>query len=329
MHTQSPRKRSCQCLAAALLLLTVSACAPLPTATPQLSTATAQPTDFAVPSAELVPVEEITDLPTHAPTTTSLLDPAETSIPVSPEGDPNTTLDAAQAEIDILLGTNPTFEEAEVLIKRPGHLSRITSPFMVIAYVDPEVDSLVQVTLLGEDGRTLENKKVHLLGFLGLDNGNMITELNFSIEGLSELGRLEISIMDAFGRVLAFNSVDLILLSMGETDRNYTPEIQERIIIQYPLANYMVQGESLLVSGLVRTTSEQPLALTLIDENGELVGQGSASVILAQGEGFGLFIGEIAFSVEAPVWVRLGVAIPGERIPGFEFIKTMEIVVSP
>lgn len=314
-----------------LLVLTLTACASQPTGTPQPLENTPVPTEPSAQTPELVPVEQIPNLPTHAPTTTIEDRPIETSIQTDPEiAGTSLPPNEQHSDLDELIGQTAAFEESELIIKRPGQLSRIVSPFRVIAYVaDPGPDRRVHVALLGEDGRTLASKQVRAMEYLGLDNGNMITDLEFEISALSELGRLEISVRDEFGRIKLMNSVDLILLSMGETDRNYTPEAQERIIIQYPLANYMVQGDTLLVSGLVRTNSEQILTLTLIDEQGALVGQGEAAVVLSEDQSFGLFIGEIPFSVDAPIWVRLSVAAPGERIPGYDYIKTMEMVISP
>jgi hypothetical protein len=327
-----PRKSrfiSIQVISVIWLAFLLHGCIPAPASQTEPPMDTPLPTDSQVPTSELVPVEQITDLPTHAATTTSEPQPVETSILASPDAATSIPDNNGGADLESLFDSDASFGESEVLIKRPGSLSRLASPFLVIAYVEPWPDRLVQVTLRGEDGRILNEKKVKVMQFLGMDNGNMITELDFQVEGLSEVGRLEISITDEFGRVQAYSSVDLILLSMGETDRNYMPEVQERIIIQYPLDNYMVQGNSLLVSGMVRTTTEQPLTLNLIDEDGRLVGQGSASVVLAEDGQFGLFIGEIPYQVDAPIWVRLAVAIPGKRIPGIEYIKTMEMVISP
>jgi hypothetical protein len=312
------------------LVFSISACTPQSIAAPELSENTLPPTEEAAQTPELIPLEEINNLPTHAPTTTIENQPVETSILSEAEiAGTSISADEQPSDLDQLISPDATFEEAELIIKRPGQLSRIASPFRVIAYVDPGPDRRVQVTLLGEDGRTLASKRVRAMEFLGLDNGNMITDLEFEIAALSELGRLEISVYDEFGRVKQMNSVNLILLSVGKTDRNYTPEAQERIIIQYPLANYMIEGDTLLVSGSVRTTSEQPLSLTLIDEQGNLVGLGEATVVLSDDQSSGLFIGEIPFSVDAPIWVRLSVALPGDRIPGHEYIKTLEMVISP
>jgi hypothetical protein len=313
-----------------LLVLAFAACAPQPAAAPERLEYTAAPTEELEQTPELVPVQQITNLPTHAPTTTSEDQPVETSIQADAAiAGTSIPPDEQPSDLDQLIGPDAVFEEAELIIKRPGQYSRIISPFMVIAYVDPGPDRRVQVDLLGEDGRTLASKRVRAMEYLGLDNGNMITDLEFDISALSELGRLEVSVFDEFGRIKLQNSVDLILLSVGETDRNYTPEAQERIIIQSPLANYMVQGNMLLVSGSVRTTSEQPLTLTLIDEAGNLVGQGEAAVVFSGDQTSGLFIGEVPFNVDTPIWVRLSVAIPGERIPGHEYIKTVEMVISP
>ena len=311
------------------LIYSVSGCAPVNTGQSATEGEFPGPTKPSSPTAELIPVEEITNLPTHAETATSLPEVVETSIQEVPAEEELQPPIAPDPNLDSLFGDDPTFEQADLLVKRPGKYSQIVSPFRVIAFVVPGPDNRVQVRLLGEDGRVLAEKTVRVMEYLGLDNGNMITDLEFEISSLSELGRIEYSVNDEFGRVKAHNSVDVILLSTGESNRNYAPEIQERIIIQYPLANYMIEGNSLLVSGLVRTTSNQPLSLSLTDETGRVLGEGSASVVLSDQQDFGLFIGEIPYQVDVPVWVRLSVSIPGERIPGVEFIKTMELVISP
>jgi hypothetical protein len=312
-----------------LLVLSISACAPALTGTPTPQSELSSTTEKNLSTPDLIPVEQITDLPPHMPTASPLPQAVETSIQANPEAEIEPPPVAPEANLDSLFGDETTFGQADLLIKQPGQLSQIVSPFRVIAFATPGPDNLVQVRLLGEDGRILAEKIVKVMEYLGLENGNMITDLEFEIDSLSEFARLEISVTDEFGRVKAYNSVNLILLSIGESDRNYTPEIQERVIIQYPLPNYMVQGNSLLVSGLVRTNSTQQLTLTLTDESGILVGAGFASVVLSDQQDFGLFIGEISFQVDLPVWVNLSISLPGERIPGVEYIKTMELVISP
>ncbi|MEN8240719.1 MAG: hypothetical protein ABFS17_02265 [Chloroflexota bacterium] len=312
-----------------LIIYSVSGCAPVDAGLSATQAELPGPTEPGSPTAELIPVEEITNLPTHAQTATPMLQVVETSIQAAQEAEEQQPPTAPEPNLDSLFGEDPTFEQADLLVKQPGQYSQIVSPFRVIAYVVPGPDNRVQVRLLGEDGRTLAEKTVKVMEYLGLENGNMITDLEFEISSLAELGRIEFSVTDEFGRVKAYNSVDVILLSNGVHNRNYAPEVLERVIIQYPLENYMIEGNSLLVSGLVRTSSSQPLILTLTDETGRLIGEGSASVVLSDQQDFGLFIGEIPYQVDAPVWVRLSVLIPGTRIPGVEFIKTMELVISP
>ena len=312
-----------------LIFLLLSACGPIAAGTPTPQDESPNRDDLQAPTAELIPIEQVTDVPDHAETVTPQPEAVETSIQPNPAIEINPPAIPPDADLEALLGAEQTFEEADLLIKRPGQLSRIVSPFRVIAFVEPGPDNLVQVRLLGEDGRTLAEKKVRVMEYLGLDNGNMITDLEFEIEALSELGRVEVSVTDEFGRVKAYNSVDIILLSVGQSDRNYTPEHQERVVIQYPFAGFAAEGSTLLVTGLVRTSSNEPLGLTLTNESGSLVGEASASVVLSEEKGFGLFIGEIPYQVDSPTWIRLSIYVPGDRIPGIEFIKTMQLIISP
>jgi len=44
---------------------------------------------------------------------------------------------------------------------------------------------------------------------------------------------------------------------------------------------------------------------------------------------YGLFAGEIHYTISKPTWVRLVIRVPGARIPGTAYIKTMEILLNP
>ena len=89
-------------------------------------------------------------------------------------------------------------------------------------------------------------------------NGNLITEIEFTLPGFVEAGRLEIKVEDKAERILALNSIELILLASSHTARNYTPESEARILLQLPAAGQEIAGDTVLVSGWVRHRLGQP-----------------------------------------------------------------------
>ncbi len=60
----------------------------------------------------------------------------------------------------------------------------------------------------------LAERKFEILPYDDPVNGNVITDLEFTIEGMNEVGRLELKAYDQFGRLRALNSVNLILLCL-------------------------------------------------------------------------------------------------------------------
>lgn len=329
-----PRTRIRQSMCAVLLCLLLAGCAnflriqsqeTLPAATVINETFTA------VAGQTLVPVSEVTDLPEHAPTITRAVVAVETGIreevlqetplPDSPE--PSSDSPSS------LIAPNAIFQDADIKILKPGPYSFLTSPFRVSAHLEPDPHYLIDLHLVGEDGRTLTEKTVMAVPWEGQTTVTMATLIEFEIPTYTELARLEISVTDEFGRPKALNSIDLILLSEGVPMRNYAEELQDEVAIQYPLINSMVQGNTLLVSGLVKTRSEKPLELQLIDETNTIIGSTDAAVLIPEDSAYGLFAGEIHYTISKSTWVRLVIRVPGARIPGIAYIKTMEILLNP
>ena len=228
----------------------------------------------------------------------------------------------AEANQEIDFGT------ADLVIIRPGQLSRHTSPIRVIANLNTIAPLETEITLYGEDGRVLASKTLWSNPYSDPINGNLITDIEFSLPGMVETGRLEIKAFESTGRIWALNSVYQILLSSGITDRNYAPEDQDRILLQLPFPDqHQASSSPIFVSGLVRTNSDKPLTIWLIDEAGNVVGEGQAPVVLTPGSPYGQFVGEIPYQVEklTRVWMTFG--MQEGRIPGFTYIKTIEFTL--
>ena len=274
-----------------------------------------------------IPVSDVTNLPEHSSTITP--DENASDGQLLSETQEEAAIEEAPVDHSALVDSEAIFPGGEIKIFRPGPFSLVSSPFHVTANLAPGQNNEVHLRLVGEDGRTLAQYTVQVFPYIGATTHTMGMDIFFDIQAMSELGRLEISVVDEFGRIRAMNSVDLILLSNGTSKRNYAGDLLEGVLINYPAPNFMVQGNFLLVSGLVRTRSEEPLKLELIDETGAVISSADAAVLLAEDSDHGIFAGEIEYSVTTPTWVRLIVSVPGEHIPGIAYIKTIEVLIGP
>jgi len=217
---------------------------------------------------------------------------------------------------------------AAIQISIPGPLSRIISPLQLRANVRPGLDGKVRVELLGEDGRLLVRKIFNY----GEAQGYVYVAdaLEFEISAAAETARLVVSTYDTFGRLYALQSVEVILLSIGEDDLNPPGSDLEAVLVLEPLPNKLIQGGMLQVKGLARLSSEQPLLIELITAQGKVVGyrQGAVSV---DPEGVYMpFSVEVPYTVNTPTWVRVVIRQEnGGRIPGVVYATSLEVLLSP
>jgi hypothetical protein len=252
------------------------------------------------------PAPEFTPTPTASPVTSEPIPPVETSPPP-----PNP---------DIPFGT--------IQILSPGPASRLASPFLFKAYLLPGEKSRVHIELLGEDGRLLMREiKVY-----SVPHGARVTvgsEVAFEISAVAETGRVQASVEDEYGRTAALTSVDVILLSLGESDLNPPGDLLEDIVIKEPHPSALIQGGTLRVSGLARVHGDQPLMIELQTSEGKTVGTRQAAVLPSEEGQFGDFAIDVPFNVTAPTWARLAVWEPGSPIPGIVHLSSLEVMLSP
>jgi hypothetical protein len=218
--------------------------------------------------------------------------------------------------------------EAQIQIRQPGPLSKVTSPINVYGNLKPGSTGRVRLELLGEGGRLLVRKLINYrtdIGRLGLSE-----EVDYEISAVAEAGRLQISTYDQHGRMEELTSVDLILLSMGEADLNPPGPLTESIIIQEPLPNKLIQGGKVLISGLARVSSDQPLLIELIAANGSVVGYRQAGVTVDPAGGYTPFMIEVPYQISEPTWVRLTVKeMSSGRLEGVIQLTSLEVLLSP
>lgn len=274
--------------------------------------------------------------PSSTPTSTPFLEevtnreietqgtPEPTNTPIPPASEPvediSQSFDTPVPPPEVPYGT--------IQILNPGPASRLTSPFLFKSYLLPGENGNLQVELLGEDGRVL----VREIKAFSVPRGARVTtaiEISYEISAVAEAGRIQASVVDEYGRTSALESVDVLLLSLGEADQNPPGDLLESIVIQEPKPNALIQGGMLRVSGLARTRSDQSLRIELQTKEGKIVGTRQVAVDRPEPSQYGTFAIDVPYQVTAPSQVRLAVWEPGDKIPGIVHLSSLEVLLSP
>jgi hypothetical protein len=225
------------------------------------------------------------------------------------------------------LTSTPPIPFAAIQIINPGPGSRVVSPIRFSAYLEPGAKGNVTIELLGEDGRMLVR---NLKSYSARTRIYINLEIEFEIAAVAEAGRLLISTQDEQGRTIALDSVDLLLLSIGEEALNPPGDLLEKIVIQEPKPKALIQGGKLWVSGLARTNTEMPLVVELFTTDGKPLGGTRLVTVLESGiQDYSAYNVEFPYSIKSPTWVRLVISELAGRIPGATHQTTVEILLSP
>lgn len=222
----------------------------------------------------------------------------------------------------------PPIPDAIIQIYRLGELSKVISPVDVSLRLTCGDAKVVRIELHGEDGRLLA-RDVRKYDKVPWDAARIGMSLDFEINAAAELGRLVVSAEDSFGRLIEVNSMNLILLSHGMTELNPPSGLQQRIIIQDPLEQTLIQGGKLIISGRARPETTQPLRVMLVAEDGRILGQRLAGVTILVPGDYGTFVAEVPYSVSEVTPALLTVFEEGGTISELSFLTSLKVVLAP
>lgn len=217
---------------------------------------------------------------------------------------------------------------AEIQFLSPGALSKIISPIRLHAFLLPGDTGRAIVELFGEDDRLMYRQLFIFTSPPGAQT-NLRTDIDFDITSVAETATLVITTDDSYGRVKAVASIPLILLDLGDSDLNPAGDHLSPIVIQEPKAKILIQGDKLLVSGVVRTTSDQPLLVELVTTEGKVIGSRLAGIVPGKAGVHRLFATEVTFKVEAPTWVRVTVSERNNGNSRPVQLTSVEVLLSP
>lgn len=224
---------------------------------------------------------------------------------------------------------HPSIPNAEIEIRNLGELSRVTSPIHVYSYLRTGDDGRVLVELLGEDGRLLY-RGVSVIDYAPAGGRAVfLTDIDFEIPGAAEVGHLRLSVNDEYGRTYAVNSVDLILLAIGDFEILPPKDVLSQIVIQEPTRKKLIQGDKILVSGLARVQGEQALLITILDTQGKIIGQRLAGIQVPPDGGYGPFAVEVPYNIDSLTNARITVTKSDPGLNEVTYLSSVEVMLSP
>jgi len=309
-----------------LVVLLLAACSGMPLS----SAPTALPTEF-LPTVIALTLEA--SRPTRqvqASQTASEMEPptaaVETATPTLTAIPATSTLPptATQSPSD-----QPEIPNAQIQMRMPGQLSKVTSPITIHAYLKPGNDGVVQVELLGEDRRVLTRQIVTLPWVDRYGRSTLYIKLEYEIPAAAEAGRLVISTTDEFGRLNAVNSTSLILMSLGEADLVPPPDLLTQIFIQLPSPRTLIQGKNLLVHGFARPVSDDYLLLQLVGEDGNILGKRVTNLETPGDNGYGSFTAEVSYQVSEATPALLVVWMGEGSLSNIVHLSSVEVLLGP
>ncbi len=297
-------------------------------------TPTQEPTETIVPSETIPPSKTPKPTRTFTPdlsatltfTATNTLAPTNTKIP-SRTPFPTRTLRPSRTPT---LTETPTPPLAFFRINNIRPFSFVTSPIRPEAIVSPGEDGFIIVELIGEDGRTITKENINYKGYMGRRFG-IAPEVNFELQRASEYGRLLIYTEDRYNRTIALTSVDLILLQLGSNKTSPPNDLTEPFIIRKPRADTTIEGGFIVVEGLARILSTNPILIECIDPDGNIVGDAQIELeapnqVLSHIP----FEAFIPYSVDESTNVRITVRQDSDsRLPGTLYLFSFEVTLEP
>lgn len=222
-----------------------------------------------------------------------------------------------------------TLDPSNVILRfaAPGPMSKLSSPFTLTFYILPEYTGTTRIELIGEDGREIYRK---VFRSYEQSNPSRVSEdIRFEIPAASEVARLQISTQDEFGRIMALNSVRVLLMAVGESQ--YTPpyEAQERVVLRFPRREAEVTGGEVRIVGMIKPVNNGPVILELIDRRGVVI----ASRLLyfdASLTEFQHFETSLPYQIsEEQLFARIVLRQSDDRIPGPAYLYSHEILLRP
>lgn len=252
------------------------------------------------------------------PTLTSV--PTELSIPLTEIPSPTPTFAAG-------------FEDfAEIHFLTPGPASSLISPINLQMELVSGESEVVQVDLLGEDGRVLyrdlEKVTRNVKGIFRR------FDLRFEIRAVSEAGYIRVSSKDDYGRIQALNTMPVLLYSVGSAQINPPGNmVYERVMIEGMKEKANFYAGEVSLKGRIWPFNDQPMIVELILPNGSPI---SSRILPFNGIDTQSFETTLPYKVSEPTLARLTfrqdnplLSVADSEVQKYVYVYSVEIMLNP
>jgi hypothetical protein len=223
----------------------------------------------------------------------------------------------------------PTLDPSNVVLRFAGlgPMSKLVSPFNLTFYILPEYSGTTRIEIIGEDGREIYRKVFRT--YQQSSASRVSEEIKFEIPAASEVARVQISTQDEFGRIMALNSVRVLLMSVG--DNQFTPAYEplERVVLRLPRRAAEVTDGEVRVVGMIRPVNNGPVVLELVDRRGTVISSRLLYFDASLTE-YQHFETSLPYQIsENEVYARIILRQSDDRIPGPAYLYSHEILLKP
>ena len=223
------------------------------------------------------------------------------------------------------LTPSPSAPLAQIRIISPGPMSKVTSPISLRIQIVSGGSELVRVDLQGEDGRLLARKLERVQSWPGGYYVSM--KIPFEVRAAAEVGLITISTKDDFDRTQSQLGMRVLLLSIGAEEITPEGDSSERAVFYTPpRKDAFVQGGVLNVEGRYLPYNDEPVILELLDQGGKTVG---LRVLDFTGTDEQLFSTTVPYKVSEPTMARLVLRQDDDRLDGYIYLYSQEILLNP
>jgi hypothetical protein len=220
--------------------------------------------------------------------------------------------------------TIPGHDPAEIEIQSPGPMSKVISPINLRMNIVSGESEKIQIDLYAEDGsllsRTVKNLRRSSNGV------DQVIKVPFEIRTAAEVARLSVSTSDKAGRIQALNSVRLLLLSSGDNELNPPGNASEPFAVFSPGLKEEASGGVLNIRGDIWPFNPNPVLLELIGPDGKSLGLRILNIDQLNPQ---LFETSVAYKVEEPTLARLTLRQQDDRMDGWFYVYSQEILLNP
>lgn len=225
------------------------------------------------------------------------------------------------------------FEDfAQIHFLTPGPASSLISPINLQMEIVSGESEVVQVDLLGEDGRVLyrDLDKVtrNLKGIFRR------FDLRFEIRAVSEVGYIRVSSKDDYGRIQALNTMPVLLYSVGTAQINPQGNmIYERVMIEGVEEKADFYAGEVSLKGRIWPFNEQPMIVELVLPNGSPI---SSRILPFNGIDTQSFETTLPYKVSEPTLARLTfrqdnplLSVIDAELQKYIYVYSVEVMLNP